>query len=162
MNEKQDADILEVRYDYRGEYLVSYGETSKFFREVLLNKKLYGTQCPNCRKVWMPPREHCSDCYVTTEWIPLSGKGTVLSCTYCFYASINEDEIEAFEDIPFVLAVVKLDEADTCFLHNVVARERRVGVIKTGARITVAWKEKREGKVSDFYFIPEDEEGIIK
>ncbi len=157
MKEKESEDILEVRYEYRGEYLVSYGETSKFFREVLLNKQLYGSQCPSCRKVWMPPREHCSDCYVETQWVPFSGQGTVLSCTYCFYASINEEEMEAFGDIPFVLAVIKLDEADTCFLHNVVARQRRVGVIKTGTRIHVAWKEKREGKVSDFYFVPDED-----
>ena len=118
MKGKEEVDILEVRYDYRGEYLCSYGETSRFFREVLLNKKLYGSQCPKCRKVWMPPREHCSDCYVNTEWVPFSGNGTVLSCTYCFYASINEEEMEAFGDIPFVLAVIKLDEADTCFLQS--------------------------------------------
>ena len=79
MKGKEEVDILEVRYDYRGEYLCSYGETSKFFREVLLN----------------------------------------------------------------------------CFLHNVVAKERRLGVVKTGTRVKVAWKEKREGKVSDFYFVPE-------
>ncbi len=157
MKEIKETDVLEVRYDYKGEYLFSYGETSKFFKEVLLNKKLYGTKCPTCGKVWMPPRKHCSDCYVETEWIPLSGKGTVLSCTYCFYASIEEKEMETFEDIPFVLAVIKLDEADTCFLHNVVAKERRLGIIKTGTRVRVAWKEKREGRVADFYFVPEEE-----
>jgi uncharacterized OB-fold protein len=105
----------------------------------------------------MPPRKYCSDCYAETEWIPLSGNGTVLSSTYCFYASIEEKEMEAFEDIPFVLAVIKLDEADTCFLHNVVAKERRLGIVKTGTRIKVKWKERREGRVSDFYFVPEEE-----
>ncbi len=157
MGEVEDTDILEVRYDYKGEYLFSYGETSQFFKEVLINRKLYGTKCPKCSKAWMPPRKYCSDCYVTTEWIPLSGKGTVLSCTYCFYASIDEKEIDTFEDIPFVLAVIKLDGADTCFLHNVVAKERRLGVVKSGTRVKVEWKEKREGKVSDFYFVPEED-----
>jgi len=157
MKEVKEKDFLEVRYDYRGEYLFSYGETSKFFKEVLLNKKLYGTRCQKCGKVWMPPRRYCSDCYAEAEWVPLSGNGTVLSCTYCFYASIEEKEMEAFEDIPFVLAVIKLDEADTCFLHNVVAKERRLGIVKTGTRIKVKWKEKREGRVSDFYFVPEEE-----
>ena len=50
MGEIKDSDILEVRYDYKGEYLYSYGETSKFFKEVLVNKKLYGTKCPKCGK----------------------------------------------------------------------------------------------------------------
>ena len=150
--------FYQVPYFYTGgEYLYSYGETSKFFKEVLVNKKLYGTKCPKCGKVWMPPRKYCSDCHVTTEWMPLSGKGTVLSCTYCFYAAIEEKEMETFEDIPFVLSVIKLDEADTCFLHNVVAKERRLGVIKTGTRVKVEWKEKREGRVSDFYFVPEED-----
>ncbi len=158
MNEISETDIFEAPYSYNGEYLYSYGEISKFFKEVKENKRLFGTRCSKCGKVWMPPRKYCSDCYSPAEWVLLSGRGKVLSCTYCFYAASTEMKLAAMVDLPYVLAVIKLDEADTGILHTVVAKDRRPGTIKSGTRVKIAWQEQREGKVSDYYFVPEQED----
>ena len=108
----RETEILEVPYRHTAEYLYSYGEISKFFKEVKENKKLYATKCPSCKKVWMHPRGHCPDCYTEMEWVPLSGKGTVESAAYCFHAP-GVRVADALGDLPFVLAVIKLDGADT-------------------------------------------------
>ncbi len=41
------------------------------------NKKILGTKCKKCGKVWMPPRVNCSDCYEVTEWLELKQTGTI-------------------------------------------------------------------------------------
>ena len=153
----QEADILEIPYYYIGEYLYSYGEISRFFKEVMENKRLLATKCPNCGKVWMPPRGYCSDCYALNEWIPLTGTGTVMSATYCFFGASKQYEMPKFFDLPYVLALIKLDGADTCMIHTVVTEMPTLGMVKSGTRVKVAWMEKRQGKVTDFYFVPEED-----
>ncbi len=157
MSDKRDTEVLEAPYYYIGEYLYSYGDISKFFKEAKENKRLFGTKCSKCGKVWMPPRTYCSDCYAGADWVPLTGNGTVMSCTYCFYAAGGEQKLASLVDLPYVLAAIQLDETDSCLLHTVVAKDRRPGVIKIGSRVKIAWREEREGKVSDFYFVPENE-----
>ena len=158
MSEIKETEIFEVPYFYIGEYLYSYGEISKFFKEVKENRRLFATKCTRCGKVWMPPRKYCSDCYLPTEWVQLSGRGTVVSCTYVCYAADPKSGLVAIADIPHVLALIKLDGADTLLMHVVVAKERSLGTVKTGTRVKVAWTKKREGKVTDFYFVPEEPE----
>lgn len=152
----KETEIMEVPYSHTAEYLYSYGEISRFFKEVVANQKLYATRCTNCHKVWMPPRGHCPNCYTATEWVPLSGKGTVVSCAYCYHAP-GVRVAEALGDLPFVLAVIKLDGADTGFLHAVRPKEARMGGIKTGTRVKPVFMEKRTGTIADFYFVPDEE-----
>lgn len=147
--------FYEVPYFYTGgEYLYSYGEISRFFREVVENKRLFATKCHRCGKVWMPPRGHCPDCYEETEWVPLSGKGTIMSCTYCYFPGMSGDLIK-FLDVPYVCAIIKLDGADTYMIHGVAPPEAKLGVVKTGTRVKVVFREERTGSIADFYFVPE-------
>jgi uncharacterized OB-fold protein len=147
--------FYEVPYFYTGgEYLYSYGEISRFFREVVENKRLFATRCLRCGKVWMPPRGHCPDCYEETEWVPLSGKGTIMSCTYCYFPGMSGDLIR-FLDVPYVCAIIKLDGADTYMIHAVAPPEAKLGIIKTGTRVKAVFREERQGSIADFYFVPE-------
>jgi uncharacterized OB-fold protein len=151
----EEVEIFEAPYYYRADYLYSYGELSRFFKEVVESKRLLATRCPNCNKVWMPPRGYCSDCYGKTEWIPLIGKGTVMSCSYCYQTPSGE--VPKYLDLPYVLALIKLDGADTCMMHGVATNEPTMGSIKTGTRVKVVFKEERRGTLADFYFVPEDD-----
>ena len=139
--------------DWKPEYLYSLGELSPFFREVVENKLLMAARCPQCRKVWMPPRGDCSDCYVDTEWLPISGEGTIVSCTYCYFTGSGVDLI-SFIDIPYVFALIKLDGADTFMFHAVKPPSQKMGEVKTGTRVKVVFREERRGTIADFYFVP--------
>lgn len=152
---KDQSDILEIPYSYLAEYLYSYGEISRFFKEIIENKRLLASKCSICGKVWMHPRGYCSDCYTATEWVPLTGKGTVVSAAYCFFSASKEQDMPKLFDLPYVLAIIKLDGADTCMLHTVVSEKRILGSISPGTRVKVAWMEKRTGTITDFYFVPE-------
>ena len=54
----------------------SLGKLSKFFLE-LENRRLMGTRCPKCKKVWMPPRAICPEDLAITGWVEISGHGTL-------------------------------------------------------------------------------------
>ncbi len=146
-------ELFEVPWQLRVDYLYSYGELSKFFKEIVENKRLFATKCSQCGKVFMPPRGDCPYCWAPADWVPLSGKGTVVSCTYCYQAS--ESATSHYLDLPLVLAVIKLDGADTSFYHLVAPKEPTLGGVKTGTRVKAVFRENRDGTVADFYFIPE-------
>ena len=103
----------------------------------------------------MPPRGYCPDCYAQIEWIPLSGKGTIISCSYCYFLGGTGDLIQ-YLDIPFVQALVQLDGADTYLMTCVAVTEQRMGVIKEGMRVKAVFREERKGTIADFYFVPDD------
>ena len=148
---------LEIPFFYNAEYLYSQGENSRFFREVRDNRQLLGSRCPGCGKVWMPPRGHCPDCYEHTEWVSLSGEGTVMSCTYCYFIGMSGDLLRHL-DVPYVFALIKLDGADTYMPHGVKPPDPIIGMVKTGSRVKAVFLEKRLGTIADFYFVPIDNE----
>ncbi len=151
-----ESEIVEVPYVYRsGEYLYTCGEISKFFKEIIDNKRLFATKCPQCGIVWMPPRGYCPHCYSRTDWVPLSGKGTVQVCSYCYFPG-STGELIQYLDIPYVQALIKLDGADTYLMSAVATKEQRIGVIKEGMRVKAAFREQRKGTVADFYFVPDE------
>ena len=153
----EKAEIIEVPFHFQGgEYLFTCGELSRFFKEVIDNKKIYGTKCPHCDKVWMPPRGHCPDCYAENTWVPLSGKGTVVACTYCYFPGMSGDLMK-YLDIPYVQALVLLDGADSCLYHTVAVKEQKLGVIKEGTRVKAVFRDERKGTIADFYFVPDED-----
>ncbi len=143
---------LEIPYtDWKPEYLYTLGEVSRFFREIIDNKKLYASKCPKCATVWMPPRGYCPDCYEKTQWVPLSGDGTVMSCTYCYFIGMGGD-LPRYLDLPYVYALIKLDGCDTYLAHGVRPQGQAMGEIQIGTRVRAIFREERKGSIADFFF----------
>ena len=124
---------LDVPDRWIATYHLSYGGHSRFFREILFNKKLVGAKCPECGKVYCPPRAHCPDCWVKTEWVPLSGRGTVESFTTIFMGT--SASVRRF---PFICAYIKLEGTDTAVCASI--------------EMEAVFKDERNGLITDFYF----------
>ena len=75
----QIRDVIKINYNY------TMGGQSKFFIEIMKNKKLLGTKCTKCGKTWMPPRINCSDCYAPADWTELKQTGTIEVSTIVWY-----------------------------------------------------------------------------
>lgn len=133
-------DVMAIRYKY------SYGQQSRFFRELRDNRRIMGARCAKCGLVYCPARAHCSDCYVPTEWVPLGSEGTVIVCTTVHFST------SAFlKNVPYNCAYIKLDGADTWLFHNIDAKE-----IRPGMRVKAVFRENRGGLMSDFVFVPSE------
>ncbi|MBI4575052.1 MAG: AMP-binding protein [Planctomycetes bacterium] len=145
---------LEVPDRIEMEYRYSYGGQSRFFREVLEHRRLLGSRCTTCGKVYLPPRTACGDCYAATEWVPLGDRGTVRTFTTVHYATSD-----FFRRVPFVCAYVQVDGADTLYLANVVMDDPRAA--RVGMRVRAVFLDDPRGDAGDFWFEPVagDEEG---
>ncbi|HUX98905.1 MAG TPA: Zn-ribbon domain-containing OB-fold protein [Candidatus Deferrimicrobium sp.] len=141
-------DIMDIHYIY------SVGELTKFFKEVRDNEKLFGTRCTKCGFGFFPPRLNCQKCYASCEWVELSGKGEIEAGTLIYFAVSN------FGDkVPLTIAFIKMDEMDMAIRHTVVMKQedKKMENLKKGTRVRVQFKPKneREGRITDFYFVPD-------
>jgi uncharacterized OB-fold protein len=143
-----EEDFMVVYRPHGVLYHHSYGLVSKFFKG-LIDKRLFGTKCPKCKTVYCPPRVHCwnPDCRVAdTEWIELPLRGKVHTFSVMLFSA------EAFlEMLPFVLAYVQIDGADTAMPIQVVTAPTEVFI---GQKVRIKFREKRTGDLMDIYAVP--------
>lgn len=112
-------------------------EESKFFRG-LADGKLLGQRCPECHKVYVPPRGACPvDGVPTTDEVELPDRGTVT--TFCI---VNVPFQGQTIPIPYVSAYVLLDGADIAFLHLIL--ECDAADVRMGMRVEALWKPREE------------------
>jgi len=139
-------DIIKINYKY------SMGGQSKFFLELMKNKKILGAKCTKCGKIWMPPRINCSDCFVPADWVEVKQTGTIEVSTIVWFTT------SAFiKNIPYATGYIKLDGADTALLQGIFSENLVPSKIKKGKRVRAVFQKDREGKMTDFFFVPEDE-----
>ena len=77
------------------------------FWEATRENRLIIQQCKDCEKHIFYPRISCPHCFSdNVEWVEPSGKGTV----YSFTVVENNPPSAFMNDLPYVVAVVKLEE----------------------------------------------------
>lgn len=143
-------DKLEVHYRY------SYGGISPFFRALIEDQRIMGTCCSSCGRTYCPPKTNCPECYQGTEWQPLEPTGTVLAAVYCYWTPADW-EVRKYLELPYVYALVQLDGCTGCLNTAVLSTNPQLNYVKQGMRVRAVFRERREGKITDFYFVPEDE-----
>ena len=92
---------------------------SSAFWEGTARGELLVQKCGQCGRMRIPPRPMCQDCRsITSEWVPLSGKGRVWS-----YVVPHPPLLPAYTDLaPFNVITVELDEDPTLrLIGNLVA-----------------------------------------
>jgi uncharacterized OB-fold protein len=89
---------------------------AKPFWDAAREEKLIVQKCQDCDKHIFYPRIACPHCFSDkVEWVEASGKGTVYS-----YTVVTNNAPSAFiQDMPFVIAIVKLEEG-VQMLSNIV------------------------------------------
>ena len=71
--------------------------------------QIAATRCKACGKLYFPPRVDCIDCLSSdVEWIPLSGRGKLITYTTAYFAPAG------FE-APYTLALAELEEGVRVF-----------------------------------------------
>lgn len=137
---------LIVPSEWHFNYNYSYGRVSKFFREVLEHKTLYASRCNACAFTWSPPRGACPKCYGSLEWVPLNGKGIIVTFTIVYVATSEFDH-----QTPYAVGYIKLDGCDTSMYQRIIADD--LTMLKIGSRVKAVFMDDRRGTVNDFYFI---------
>lgn len=126
--------ITPVSLDYT--YAAS-PEESAFFRG-LAEGRILGQRCPQCQKVYVPPRPACpTDGVPTVEEIELSDTGTVT--TFCI---VNVPFLGQKIEPPYVSAYILLDGADIALQHLIL--DIPADEVRMGLRVKAAWKPREE------------------
>ena len=139
---------------FRTKLLIPYknyagGVGSRFLREIRDNRRIMGVRCPECCRVYVPPRATCFKCFSELkEWVPVGDAGTLMS-----YTTVHYREAMHPLEPPFAYGIIKLDGADTGLVH--LLGEVDPNEVAIGMRFQAVYKENREGSVLDIaYFRP--------
>ncbi len=131
-------------------YTWSVGEIgSRFLIELRDHKRIFGTRCPQCDLVYIPPRKHCGHCFSKIEeWVELGHQGSLITYTIVRYESSALPT-----NPPFAYGIILLDRASTGLVHFL--GEVNFEEIKPGMRVEAVFKDERTGDIMDIrYFRP--------
>jgi uncharacterized OB-fold protein len=123
---------------------------SKFFKEIRDNRRIMGVRCPECGKVYVPPRKVCGKCFVAMDdFVEVGPGGEVGTFTILRYAFIDPETGEQ-KPVPYGYGFIRFDGADTLFQHYIdIDDEARV---KIGARVEPVFSDDPKGTIKDILY----------
>ena len=122
---------------------------SKFLMTLRDQRKILGTKCPSCGRVYVPARSTCLECFENMhEWVEVKDEGLVETFTVVYKSSPNYSS-----ETPIAFAVVKLEGADTGIVHKI--GEVDFDSINVGMRVKAVFGDRLKGDITDIkYFKP--------
>ena len=132
--------VTEIRTPIRLEYEYMASHVQSDFLHAVAQRQLTGHRCPQCSKVYVPPRGVCPTCSVaTSETVNLPDKGTVTA-----FCVVNLPFYGQSLEIPYVCASILLDGADVPIFHLI--QEMPADEVRIGLRVEAAWVDDEEMK----------------
>lgn len=123
---------------------------SKFFQELKENRRIVGSKCHKCGKVYVPPRKVCGGCFCeNTEFVEVGPQGTIGTYTIVRYTFIDP-ETGKQKPVPYGYGFIRFDGADTLFQHFVELSDERP--IKIGARVEPVFADEMKGTIRDILY----------
>jgi uncharacterized OB-fold protein len=123
---------------------------SRFIISLRDDRKILGVRCPDCNKVYVPPREYCERdlAKLDENWVELGNEGVVTNYTVVRY----NDKHLPFK-APYVLAQIKLDGADTPLTH--ILADVEPDQVQIGMRVKAVFAQKPTNTILDMaHFAP--------
>ena len=141
--DKEHAFVVEVRMALPYQYFAGT-VGSKFLVELRDEKKILGMKCEKCNKVFIPPRATCERCFsdLKDNWVEISDTGVVTGFTVIRYKEPYQPK-----EPPYVLALIKLDGADTPLAHLLECGDAANATV--GMKVKAVFAEERIGSVLD-------------
>ncbi|HPL64083.1 MAG TPA: Zn-ribbon domain-containing OB-fold protein [Syntrophales bacterium] len=151
--DNQKPERLEATFAFPMLYEWSIGlYGSRFFQEIMNNKRFIGIKCPGCGKIYVPPRRVCGPCFKElTELVPLSDTGVLTAFSVVNYPFIDPNT-GSRRPIPYTYGYIQLDGADNIFSH--IINETDLSRIKVGMKVRAVFKDRTEmkGNIEDIKY----------
>lgn len=149
----ESGEVLLTKYATDLRYSWASGVAVSRFLTELKNARLIARKCNECKRVLIPPRMFCEDCFRDTdEWVYVKDTGVVN--TYSI-AHVGADASRLSS--PLYVAVINIDGASELmgFLH--LLGEVSESNLRIGLKVQAVWKppQERVGSILDIkYFRP--------
>jgi uncharacterized OB-fold protein len=110
---------------------------SASFDKFCSEKKLMAVKCQKCGNLMVPPRGICINCQSDKlEWVPLSGKGKILSFTVIGVGPSNMLNEGFNRDNPYCSGVIQMDEGPRISTQILGVNTKDPSTIKIGTPVT--------------------------
>ncbi|MGE4242059.1 Zn-ribbon domain-containing OB-fold protein [Ramlibacter sp.] len=146
-------DLITINGRWGFDYTYFAGEAAtRFFRELVENRRIMGSRCPACKRLLVPARSFCDACMErTTEWKEVGPEGTLETFT------IITTAFPGLPAPPIVMAYVTLDGADTALINLVHGEDlsdidRAAARLNALPRVKVKFVDEPKGRITDFSF----------
>jgi hypothetical protein len=102
------------------------------FVDYLAQGKVMGTVCKACGTRYFPPKMDCPSCENSeTEWVQISGNGTLLSFSVVHYGPAGFED-----DAPYTIAVVEFE--DGLHVFSRLCKDIKADETKIGMKLKIA------------------------
>ena len=149
----EEGRVLFETWDPNARYAWDAGVAISRYLQELKAGRLIGRSCPRCRRVMIPPRMFCEQCFCPTDrWVELGDGGTIITFSLC-YVTWNMIRVKE----PQVPIVVAIDGASPGMGILHLLDEVDPQAVRVGMRVQAVWKpaEERTGSITDIaYFKP--------
>jgi uncharacterized OB-fold protein len=146
MNEPVSAVRTHLRLPFR----FAAGELGTRFSDAMRRGEIYGNRCATCSRTYVPPRATCAHCWERcVGWKRVADEGAIST-----FVVVNVPFYGQEVEIPYVLAHVLLDGADSPILHLVgtVGESGKLSPpadTQIGMRVRAVWRDERTGFISE-------------
>lgn len=152
----EEGRVLVETWDPNARYAWDAGVAIGRYLQGLKAGRLIGRSCPECRRVMIPPRMFCEQCFHPTDrWVNLQDTGTVITFSLCY---VTWDMVRLEE--PKMPAVIEIDGASPGMGIMHMLGEVDPDAVHIGMRVQAVWKpaQERTGAITDIaYFKPIDQ-----
>jgi uncharacterized OB-fold protein len=149
----EEGRVLFETWDPNARYAWDAGVAIGRYLQGLKAGKLIGCSCPQCRRIMIPPRMFCEQCFCATDrWVELLDTGTIVTFSNCY---VTWDMIRLKE--PHIPAVIEIDGASPGMGIMHLLGEVAPEAVEIGMRVQAVWRpaEERTGAITDIaYFKP--------
>lgn len=124
-------------------YVYTAGPIGAKWLEALRSRRLTAAYCPNCKRLFLPPKLYCPRCFgEVSELKDIEPVGVVESFTVVTRDFHGQPLRE-----PVALAFIKFPGVDGGLIHYVKAQGLEIGM-----RVRPKWREERKGLVTDIEY----------
>ena len=125
--------VRRIKAPVRLGYQITAGRDLSRFLAGIAEGRFVGKRCPDCNKVYVPPRGACPACGVgLTAEVAVADRGTLT--TFCV---VNVPVEGRSMKLPYVYGSVLLDGADIAFAHLIQGLP--VDEVRMGLRVRAEW-----------------------
>ncbi|OGP57619.1 MAG: hypothetical protein A2V67_09360 [Deltaproteobacteria bacterium RBG_13_61_14] len=110
----------------------------------LKEKKLWGTKCHRCGRVYVPPKDICGKCFeeIDENWVEVKDRAELVTYTVGYTSITGQPYPE-----PQITGTVRFEGSDSWALGPI--RGLKPEDIKVGMKLKVVWREETKGQLSD-------------
>ena len=144
-----EKNIVITKGYIRADFNFWVGKYMDKFYDGLEKQKIIANECPKCKKVYLPPRQTCGECFQIIDlegnWKELPGTGTLINFTTAMY-SVSEAKTKRKKK-PVLVGLIQMDGSDGAVVYEIMDAEEKD--LKAGMKMEIVWNKKITGNPND-------------